>query len=292
MLLPVIFSGGWDKLLDYGFVNKTTYLRVAGISYATGVWDLLLALRGASQPVWARKFYELQIFLLPAIALFGLLVTLGVSEKRMRSRGAIVMCLVTVAAASVYPRVDLGHIVYAVPGFLTALVYSWHVLKMRMALRWRRLTQLTVWLLVLAGISLYLQVSYKNVTSNEYVWSNLPHFRYKVFRASDEAYIRSQAQWLTHHTAGEPTMILTADASLYYLAAGVNNPTPFDYPLLTAFGTSGMHEVMTALGGRRIRAVCMKKLDWPLAPVELEKYVESTLRLEEKAGPCDLYRVQ
>jgi hypothetical protein len=171
------------------------------------------------------------------------------------------------------------------------MVYAWHVLTMRMAHGWKRPMQYVFWFLVLAGIGLQLHMAYRNVTSDEYVWSDLPHFRYKMFWASDHAWIRSQAQALTQHTGGEPTLLLAPDASLYYLVSGLKNPTPFDYPLLTTFGRRGMNEVMMALDEGRIRAVCLKKLDWVLAPVELERYVASTLHWVGSAGPCDLYRV-
>jgi hypothetical protein len=97
---------------------------------------------------------------------------------------------------------------------------------------------------------------------------------------------------LADHTAGESLLILSPDASLYYLISGWKNPTPFDFPLESAFGTSGVKEVITALEQQRIRAVCMQKIAWPLAPVELERYVESTLRRDGKAGSCYLYRVR
>jgi hypothetical protein len=135
-------------------------------------------------------------------------------------------------------------------------------------------------------------VSYKDVTSNAYVWADLPHLRYKLLSAREQASIRSQVQWLAEHTMGESLMILSPDASLYYLVSGRKNPTPFDFPLESTFGTKGVKEVMTALEQRRIHAVCMQKIAWVLAPVELESYVESTLQRDGQAGSCQLYRVR
>jgi hypothetical protein len=238
------------------------------------------------------EVFESQVILLPIVATIGLLLAPGFIDKSERRQVVVMFCFLVASWLSIYPRADLVHIVFATPGFLIAAIYSWHVVRVRMAAALARVLSITLWLVVLAGISLKLILSYRDVTSTTYVWADLPYLRYKLLRASEQVSIRNQAQWLADHTAGESLFILSPDASLYYLISGRKNPTPFDFPLKSAFGTSGVKEVMMALEQRRIRAVCMQKIAWPLAPVELESYVESTLRMDGRAGSCNLYRVR
>jgi hypothetical protein len=291
-MIPVILNGGLEKFLDYGFLNKRTYLDAAGVSYWDGVRRFLLVPMVRPWQAMLMSFLETQIFLTPAIALFSLAMAFAFGEKSKRSRGVIVISLAATSVLTIYPRADADHISFAAPGFIIAAIYSWHLLKPRMAAGLAWLLRIVLWVLILASISLKLMLSYRDVTSTEYVWSNLPHLRYKLLQVDYQAQIQNQARWLIDQTAGEPTLILSPDASLYYLLSGLKNPTPFDFPLLTAFGTSGVSEVKTALAERRIRRVCVTKIDWPLAPVELEKYVESRLQLGTKAGSCSLYRVE
>ena len=292
IMLPVLWSGGMEKFLDYGFINQHVYLRLAGISYLDGVQRFLLVFTVRPLITMVLEVFESQVVLLPMIATIGLLLTLGFIGKSERRQVVVMICFLVASWLSIYPRADLIHIVFATPGFLIAAIYAWHVIKARMAAALARLLSILLWLMVLTGISLKLLVSYRDVTSPAYVWADLPHLRYKLLSASEQVSIRHQAQWLAAHTAGESLLMLSPDASLYYLISGWKNPTPFDFPLESAFGTSGVTEVMSALEQRRIRAVCMQKIAWPLAPVELERYVESTLRRDGNAGSCNLYRVR
>ena len=78
-------------------------------------------------------------------------------------------------------------------------------------------------------------------------------------------------------------------AGFYYLSAGIRNPTPFDYPLATAFGVNGEQAVITAIAEGRITHVCWQYWPWVLRPASLEEFVANHLRLLTRLGACTLY---
>ncbi|MBI4758740.1 MAG: hypothetical protein HY783_07040 [Chloroflexi bacterium] len=92
-------------------------------------------------------------------------------------------------------------------------------------------------------------------------------------------------------TNGEQLFILSPSAGLYYLVTGLKNPTPFDYPLVTAFGQSGQAEVIAAIKQQRIRSVCLTPLGSDhLKPALLESYVQDNMERSHDIGFCTLYR--
>jgi len=46
MFLPVVFQGSLPSFIDYGVINKQTYLRLSGIPYSEGVQEFFSNLRG------------------------------------------------------------------------------------------------------------------------------------------------------------------------------------------------------------------------------------------------------
>ena len=56
-------------------------------------------------------------------------------------------------------------------------------------------------------------------------------------------------------------MLLLPNASLLYLTSGVENPTPHDYPLLTAIRRDGQLETIEQLQSGALRRVCLGSFD-------------------------------
>lgn len=78
--------------------------------------------------------------------------------------------------------------------------------------------------------------------------------------------------------------------------AGLKNPTPFDYPLATAFGRKGESEVVAAISRRQICTVCLDSRGLspltPLRPVILVRYVQEHMELSRDLGFCTLHRTR
>jgi hypothetical protein len=71
-------------------------------------------------------------------------------------------------------------------------------------------------------------------------------------------------------------LLLRPDAAVWYLATGLRNPTPYDYPLASPFGPDGQQVLVENLRNGRVRYCCWKPADaGALTPVVLEEYVAS-----------------
>ncbi|MEO6512737.1 MAG: hypothetical protein ABIO16_17190, partial [Nocardioides sp.] len=70
--------------------------------------------------------------------------------------------------------------------------------------------------------------------------------------------------------------LLRPDAAVWYLATGLRNPTPYDYPLASPFGPDGQRVLALNLGNGSVRYCCWKPAEaGALTPAELEAYVAS-----------------
>ncbi len=290
-LLPIVLGGGLAKFVDYGFANKGTYLQVAAISYQDGVSlavDSVLsarAVRDLAPLTWQALYW------LPLLALAALAGVWLRADRSERSRAAVVFLFAGIAFAGAYPRFDFAHFIYAIPSLLIGLAYAWSRIRPGMSRRWVFGVQfgLTAWL----GLSLALTLSglLTRITSGQVQVSTLPHFRGVVIEAEHHGRIQADATALSDAARGEPLLILSPQAGLYYLVAAVKNPTPFDYPLVTAFGLTGEADTLAAISEGRIRAVCLASPGASaLGPARLERFVQENLQPERSVGACLVYR--
>ncbi len=326
VLLPILLGGGWAQFVDYGFTNKRTYLRVGDIAYMDGVraigwfWRRLTPLT----PQSAREFHTQVAYLLPLLLvpglLFGALIRLGHIVSRRARRDRLVMqepfaagvqavgdarkarryrrteaCAVALfvgaSFAGVYPRFDYYHVVYAIPAALVGLIYAWQ----RRGLFRIRGVRATLGMLALvwagAGVALTSATAISRIRSDDFQWSTIPHFRGVRISRDEHTRIMVQAARLRAISAAEPTFLLTPYAAFFHLASGTDSLTPFDYPLVTAFGRSGMDEVRQALADGRITTVCLTVQPWSrLRPTALEEYVMQHFRADEDLELCRIYR--
>ena len=84
-------------------------------------------------------------------------------------------------------------------------------------------------------------------------------------------------------------LLLVPDAGFRYLTAGLQNPTPFDFPLVTTFGRDGERRVVDDLASGRIERVCIGPDLSDLEPTQIVTYVRATMRTEARLGFCTLY---
>lgn len=79
-----------------------------------------------------------------------------------------------------------------------------------------------------------------------------------------------------HRLTGGTVFLLRPDAAVWYLATGLRNPTPYDYPLASPFGPDGQQQLTTNLASGRVRYCCWSPAGaGALTPVHLEEYVAS-----------------
>jgi hypothetical protein len=89
--------------------------------------------------------------------------------------------------------------------------------------------------------------------------------------------------------------IIRPDASLWYFAAGLRNPLPFDYSEISDFGSGGERAVIRLIQRRAVEWVCLPNDHAQLATVDvrprrLEAWVRHHYHYEAKAAGCDLYQ--
>ncbi|HBC93481.1 MAG TPA: hypothetical protein DCZ10_11465 [Pelotomaculum sp.] len=293
VFLPVWFSGGIEKLLDYGFFNKGTYIRLGRVSYLDGLSQLAVLLGNIGSFDNLKTIYLLAPFLLPFLT-FGALLAAWLHPSVDKRMTTTVVLFVGAAFLGIFPRAGRTHLTFVIPELLIGLAYAWFLVKPHLTARWVRLIQAGPVLWFGTGLAFMLMNPLVKVSTADYQISNLPHFR-GVFMNTDKLKeIHSFAQSLTEEVASnERAFILSPYAGFYYLVSGLKNPTSFDYPLATAFGRNGESEVIAAISRREIDTVFLgPQLNEPsLHPVLLAGYIQGHMKRERDWGGFIIYRL-
>ncbi len=292
-VLPVSLSGGWTRFLDYGFMNRATYLQFARISYFDGIKILmyLVSITNSIEGLIILLTYTLFLWPFPVFA--ALLIALN-REPGQRRLTAVMAIFVVMGFLGVFPRADLTHLAYAVPELLIGLIYSWKMLKPSQTNWWVKAIQGGIILWVGMGMILILTLSVAKIKSSNYGVSTLPHFRRVLIedRLIDE--IKISASALSEAARrGERPFLISPRAGLFYLVSGTKNPTPFDYPLATAFGRNGQAEVISGIAQGSISSIWVDPqiLILPrLRPTRLLVYLRTNMKPGEKLGIFTPYR--
>jgi 4-amino-4-deoxy-L-arabinose transferase-like glycosyltransferase len=293
--LPVWLSGGLAGLLDYGFLGKGAYLRVGGVSPLEGLrpWRepfeggrpagaLILASAGSIR-------YWVIPLTLGALVWFWTRTRSG--PRREREHLLAVSAFSVAAVVIVFPRFDPTHLGHALPLLAVGLAFVWSRTGMRAGrpIGWALTLVLGAFFLARYGRSVGPALS--GLSTGSWSLSTLPHFRGVAVPGVDETRLRDDGRRLAASADKGQLLILTTYPSVLYLVSGVRNPTPFDYPLVTAFGLSGSTRVLAALESGAIGSVCFA----PAAtesqrPQGLEQFVQTRMSRVSDLGPCTLYR--
>ena len=273
-LFPVLSAGSWSKFLDYAFLNKRTYLRLAGISY-TYLDGIQAFLRAFRTPFTRRSLltgYAHIPYLVPPLVLIVLPVLILSLHHLYWSFLAVLTLFLIAAIADVFPRVSLHHLSCAVPVFLPILGLGIHQAALLLNLgAW-------VWVIAMAcllpGLFVVVYRRWRAVRLGVFAFSRAPGFQEVMMTRDASAYLEELKRQLDVVREGEPVLFLCASAGFLYRFCQLQNRTPFDYPLLTAFGLSGEQEVIDAICVGQIRYVCMDYPEAdPLTPTRLKDFV-------------------
>jgi 4-amino-4-deoxy-L-arabinose transferase-like glycosyltransferase len=294
ILLPVLLTGSGTKLLDYGFLSQGTYVGHAQITYTSQLATWLdLASDAVSLRSLGSFFWQSQ-FVLPFLAFAGLLWAWAREDGGQRRLAAILLLFVGAAFVGVFPRVDINHMVCAVPTLLLGLAWATSHVRLLTNPRWGSLAR-TV-LLVATGLWLTYHAfgsvrwMASGLRSGRYQFAPWPRFRGVFLRSDFVADTDVQAQVLRDSVRGDDTFILSLPAAFYYHVTGLRNPTPFDFPLSTAFGLHGQEEVIEAIEQGQVCWVCVSPLGThAFAPVRLERFVLAHMEQVRETGWCTLY---
>jgi hypothetical protein len=294
-LLPVWWSGGLTGLVDYGFLGKGAYLRAGGVSPLEGLrpWRELFEGGRPAGALLLACAGSIRYWVLPLTlgALGWCWIRTRSSPRSERERLLVVSAFSVAAVVIVFPRFDPTHLGHGVPLLAVGLAYVWSQTGMRAGrpIGWSLALVLGAFFLARYGRSVGPPLS--GLSTGSWSLAALPHFRGVPLPVADETRLRDDGRRLTASADRGRLLILTTYPSVLYLVSGVRNPTPFDYPLVTAFGLSGRTRVLAALESGAIGSVCFA----PAAtesqrPRDLEQFVKTRMSRISDLGPCTLYR--
>jgi hypothetical protein len=290
-LIPILLTGSLEKFLEFGFLNRANYIQAAQIPYTAQVswfWQLLNNLRTWYDLLWS--YWTTQLFLPPVT--YVILFIIWIRSKSQRRHIATLLILFNTASfIGVFPRVALSSIIPSLP--VTLISTIWGLSKIQSAIKTRLLhiayTLCVLWLSL--GIIAMIGRPIRWILRDTHQFSGIPQFR-ALFLPKDYLQNLESAADMIHTTAqDESVFFLTPSASVNYLLTGYPNLTPFDYPLLTAFGFDGQEQVIMQIQNGEIDWVCFTSLgEHPLNPRLLEEFVQTHMILVQNTGLCALYK--
>lgn len=289
LLLPVWLSGGWPRFWDYAFLNKTTYLRLAGVSYLDG---LMSVGRFFLRP--SLGGLRTLIFLVPPVALLAVASSWWRATGRERRETEVVWLFSIAATLGIFPRADALHVTYMAPVLLVALAHSWIRLRRPIPFLGSGHLAGVVGALAFLTAGAPLVETYGAAVDGTLGVSGLPHFRGVLTTPHSRAAVHPHLNGLGT-ARNESVFVLSQHAAFHYLATGRANPTPFDYPFATAFGRNGEDEVASAIAQGRIHALCLDPRilhSGRLRPERLVRFVMEAMEPVAKEDSCTLYRLR
>ena len=269
----ILGTRGVRSFVAVAVANKGTYLATAGIG---PVQDLLNRARQTGRTPLYRAITlvgPIAVFTVFALgaaaAAFGL--TAGVLEGSSLLVLASAICATGLAVA--FPRADHAHQVAAMPLVLLGMlpIVAW-------------ITPPTAVLagvaVVLGGVLAATLAASVLVVRSAMVRRDLPRLRLLpvmmqglVWPDDTESVVR---------TAGNEVFVLRPDAPYFYLSGRLENPTPYDYPLVVTFGPHGQATIAAAINTGGLRWVCYPgPSGGRLAPTQLERKMDQRAPIEQ-----------
>jgi hypothetical protein len=295
-LVPTLLSGGWSKFLEYGFINKTTYLRT-GVPYASELLQAIGAVRSPHPPGPSFQSPRLALeMIFRAVQLSSFLLPLLIVPiwplgwRRSDRRYWVVFgCFMAAALAGLYPRADYRHMLNAVPALLVGTVWAWEGWTGPRS-AWRHKFDNLIASAVAASLSLAIALPLFQLVKGYRVLSQLPHFRGPLIEPALQAHLQWETAFLRRLGTGERLLLLTPHAGFFYLTTGLRNLTPYDYPLVTAFGLHGEEMIIEAIERGDIEVVCAQLQIDEMRAAKIEDYVVRNLEPVARFEEFTIYR--
>jgi len=288
-LLPVILQGGLEKFAEYFVVERLAFVETAEISYLNGL-KYFFALVGEGSFVRDPfKVAHYGLFVLtPVVSVLLLLIWRRRSDSE-KWRAAILFAFALAAAFAAYPRADVFHVQYASAVIVVGLIYGGDRLLTSRSLRVVSFSILALGLGVALAEGIW--ASAVRVVRLDYQPLGLPHFEYAMALPAKVEAIRNDAEKLQLSAETGPVFLLAEQAGFYYMVTHIENPTPFDYPLVASMGRNGEARMIRVIESNKSAWVCVQSYPEPLLrPARLEGFVRTRMEFVESLSFCDLYR--
>lgn len=289
-IVPVLATGGLGKLVDYGFTNKSTYADVGRVSYLSGLRKQAGEARDLDVYAVLPAYQVLLYLAVPAV-----LVLLGVAWVKTsgaeRRRVEVVWLFSAAAAVAILPRADAAHVDYMAPVLLVGGWYALHLLARALAPSRLRLVAIAAAVVLVPGVLVRAAWPALQVVDGGARLSTLPQARGVLIDPGREETMRETSREIARAAEDGPLFLATREAGFYYLLADVRNPTPFDFPLATAFGRTGQDELVADIKRGELATVCLGiTRAGDLTPFRLVYAVKTTMEPSERTPACRFYR--
>jgi hypothetical protein len=288
--LPILWNGSLGRYLEYGFLNKGFYLVAGRISYFGRLGEVV---RLALSPTSLRDLLTVYLgvqYLIPFLTFGALGYALLSGDPGDRSLLIVVLLFALAAIADVYPNAARSHVQNALPTLLIGLAFALRQTRINLSARFTLVLRSGLVLWATIGIFALVLQPIRWMASGEYVFSRLPNFRAVLLQKSFLEETQVNTDRLVRAAGENPTFLFIQRASYYYLVTGLENPTPYDLPLVPALGLYGESEIIAAIEGGDIKFVCMQQLGkHPRKPLQLEGYVLNNMGEVRKLKLCTLY---
>jgi len=290
-LVPVLATGGLGELWDYGFASKSSFADRAGGPYLGGVRGLVDTIRESGSGVADRMDavvhgYELAAYVLVPLVLVALAVAWTRQAGAARVRIAVVGLFALAAAAAIFPRPDFAHVSFVFPVFVAAGLSACKALVPETRLRTAAIVLLAVLAPVLVARAFGPLVQLADGSKR---FSDLPHARGVLVEPAEEDEIAGAASALEREPG--PVFFAATQAGILYLASGIENETPYDYPLATALGRGGEQRLAKDVERGRFATVCVDfGIERDLVPTRLARAIKGSMTPGEDLGVCRVYR--
>jgi hypothetical protein len=288
-LLPVLVAGGGPRLLEYAVTAKGTYVERGEVSFLDGVrsgaaaWLDIDGVRSLEDALLRAGF-----LVLPLAAAAIALAIARAGDPAYRGRLVTLVLFGAAIVANLYPRADAPHLAVTLPViFLAVAVAARDLLGERPVRRAAAgAAGAVAGLLAVATFAqLPVWLAYGRV-----VLADVPHFRAMPVAPEARDRMRHERRQLMLAARREaPILTLGSHAAYVQLLGDLESATPYDYPLVTAFGHDGEQRTARAVREGRIRAACVTNSEDGLEAVRLEAAVRDVLRARGRVGICLLF---
>lgn len=295
----MVASGGVRNALDALGLGKGEYLEHGVVPYHRTLVDRSRSL--VNVQVWIDQlagrdrdlFVTTPKALLPVVAaalLAGAWLAWAKRPYRVRRLEPRLVAVTAFALAgfgSAFPRFDIVHLAWVAP----PLVAAAGVASLFLVCHPARGLRLAVAGLA-AGWALFILLGPLSDWRSNPVRLELPHFSgvWTTERVRTEAH--AAVQGLQQAVPDRTIFLVLTNASFYYLGAGLENPTRYDYPARTIVGDRELDELVHGVRTGTISTLCLPNR--PAAPgelraEELERALRAELRPGTETGVCRVW---
>ena len=289
-ILPMIVTGSFFAMIASTVLGHGTYLRLAGMPYLKPILSLESVLDNPLSLDSLRYLNAALPYFFPFLVAPLLVATFVRSDRRERALTIAVASFTIATLAIIYPRADPEHMLFATPMLLVALAFGWRRMGWSAQLFRARVLASGAFAITAAAAALMTWSAAKRAVSPNYVSSSIPLFRGPLIaREIHDSFKRNLANVSAFPRDGR-TFFLGPYASFYYLAAGMHNPSRYDYPYEVALRQNGVAEIIAEIQDGKISAVCLDRNGDPqLKPYDLQRYVERNMIRLPAPDFCEQY---